>query len=78
MCTLHDVGPNYLVMELVEGQTRFIDGEVAELFFASVLALISLGYKQVDAHKAVRQVLEAEPGRKTAEELVRRALKTLI
>jgi Holliday junction DNA helicase RuvA len=44
----------------------------------AVLALISLGYKQVDAHRAVKQVIEAEPGRKTAEELVRRALKTLI
>lgn len=45
----------------------------------AVLALISLGYKQVDAHKAVKQVIEAEPGsRKSAEELVRRALKTLI
>jgi Holliday junction DNA helicase RuvA len=44
----------------------------------AVLALISLGYKQVDAHKAVKQVLEADPGTKTAEELVRRALKTLI
>ncbi|HEX4086480.1 MAG TPA: Holliday junction branch migration protein RuvA [Chthoniobacteraceae bacterium] len=44
----------------------------------AVLALISLGYKQVDAHKAVKQVLEAAPGRHTTEELVRRALKTLI
>jgi len=43
-----------------------------------VLALISLGYKQVDAHKAVKQVLESQPGQKTAEELVRRALKALI
>jgi Holliday junction DNA helicase RuvA len=44
----------------------------------AVLALISLGYKQVDAHKAVKQVLEVEPGRKTAEEIVRKALKTLV
>ena len=44
----------------------------------AVLALISLGYKQVDAHKAVKQAYEGEPGRKTTEELVRRALKTLI
>jgi len=44
----------------------------------AVLALISLGYKQVDAHKAVKQVLEAEPGQKTTEDLVRKALKTLI
>jgi len=44
----------------------------------AVLALISLGYKQVDAHKAVKNVLESEPDEKTTEELVRRALKTLI
>jgi Holliday junction DNA helicase RuvA len=44
----------------------------------AVLALISLGYKQVDAHRAVKQVFESEPGQKSAEELVRRALKTLI
>ena len=44
----------------------------------AVLALISLGYKQVDAHKAVKQVIEATPGPKTVEDLVRQALKTLI
>src|SRR5438094_5289567 len=42
----------------------------------AVLALISLGYKQVDAHKAVKQALAAE-GKKTAEDLVRQALKLL-
>jgi len=49
---------------------------VAEINDA-VLALISLGYKQVDAHKAVKQAVEAAPGRQTAEELVRKALKAL-
>ena len=44
----------------------------------AVLALISLGYKQVDAHKAVKQALEDDPGRKTAEDLVRQALKRLL
>jgi len=44
----------------------------------AVLALISLGYKQVDAHKAVKQAIEAAPGKHTTEDLVRRALKTLI
>jgi len=44
----------------------------------AVLALISLGYRQVDAHKAVKQVLENEPGPRTAEELVRKALQTLV
>lgn len=43
----------------------------------AVLALISLGYKQVDAHKAVKQALAGD-GEKTSEELVRKALKLLI
>ena len=44
----------------------------------AVLALISLGYKQVEAHKAVRQVRDAQPaGDVAVDELVRRALKVL-
>lgn len=43
----------------------------------AVLALISLGYKQVDAHKAVKQALGADGGLST-EELVRKALKLLL
>jgi len=43
----------------------------------AVLALIALGYKQVDAHKAVRDLQEKEAAGKTAEELVRLALKRL-
>lgn len=45
----------------------------------AVLALISLGYKQVEAHKAVRQVRDAAPAATAIEvdELVRRALKAL-
>jgi Holliday junction DNA helicase RuvA len=42
----------------------------------AVLALISLGYKQVDAHKAVKAALAAAAGA-TTEELVRTALKQL-
>ncbi len=47
----------------------------------AVLALISLGYKQVDAHKAVKRVLsEAGAGAATlaVEDLVRQGLKLLI
>ena len=44
----------------------------------AVLALISLGYKQVDAHKAVKQVQEKSGGSSTTEELVRQGLKLLI
>ena len=35
----------------------------------AVLALIALGYKQVDAHKAVRDLQEKQPEIKTAEEV---------
>jgi holliday junction DNA helicase RuvA len=44
----------------------------------AVLGLISLGYKQVDAHKAVKQVVEKEGPGLGVEELVRRGLKLLI
>lgn len=43
----------------------------------AVLALISLGYKQADAHKAVRKAADAG-GEPATEELIRRALKLLI
>src|SRR5438128_7868685 len=43
----------------------------------AVLALIALGYKQVEAHKAVRELQEKEGAGKTAEELVKLALKRL-
>jgi Holliday junction DNA helicase RuvA len=42
----------------------------------AVLALISLGYKQIDAHKAVRDLQEKGEG-KSAEELVKLALKKM-
>jgi len=43
----------------------------------AVLALISLGYKQPDAHKAIRQILDKSTGTPQADELVRSALKLL-
>jgi Holliday junction DNA helicase RuvA len=42
----------------------------------AVLALIALGYKQVDAHKAVRD-LQTQGQGKSAEELVKLALKKM-
>jgi holliday junction DNA helicase RuvA len=42
----------------------------------AVLALIALGYKQVEAHRAVRELQEKEHD-KSAEELVRLALKQM-
>ncbi|PYJ24790.1 MAG: Holliday junction branch migration protein RuvA, partial [Verrucomicrobia bacterium] len=42
----------------------------------AVLALIALGYKQVEAHKAVRDLQEKGEA-KSAEELVKLALKKI-
>ena len=45
----------------------------------AVLALISLGYKQVDAYKAVKKAIGATSGASmSVEDLVRQALKLLI
>ena len=44
----------------------------------AVLALISLGYKQVDAHKAVKQIHKPGAPTPVAEDLVRLALKILV
>jgi Holliday junction DNA helicase, RuvA subunit len=43
----------------------------------AVLALISLGYKQVEAHKAIKKVLDGAKDDLSAEDLVRLALKFL-
>ncbi|MFN2509012.1 MAG: Holliday junction branch migration protein RuvA [Chthoniobacterales bacterium] len=43
----------------------------------AVLALIALGYKQVDAHRTVRDLQEKEPQLESAEELVKLALKRI-
>jgi len=49
----------------------------AEQANEAVLALIALGYKQIDAHKAVRELQEKQPEIKSAEELVKNALKRM-
>jgi Holliday junction DNA helicase RuvA len=43
----------------------------------AVLALIALGYKQVEAHKLVRDLQEREGAVKSAEDLVKMALKRM-
>ncbi|MGH8048965.1 MAG: Holliday junction branch migration protein RuvA [Chthoniobacterales bacterium] len=43
----------------------------------AVLALITLGYKQVEAHKAVKRVMDDEGPAAESEVLVRQALKIL-
>ncbi|MBX7157713.1 MAG: Holliday junction branch migration protein RuvA [Verrucomicrobiae bacterium] len=42
----------------------------------AVLALIALGYKQIEAHRAIKQVQEKQP-EALVEDLVREALKSL-
>jgi holliday junction DNA helicase RuvA len=44
----------------------------------AVLALIALGYKQADAHKAVKTAQEKGGTAQNVEEVVRAALKLLI
>ncbi len=44
----------------------------------AVLALISLGYKQIDAHKAIKQATEKAGPALAVEDLIRAALKLLI
>ena len=44
----------------------------------AVLALISLGYKQIEAHKAILMAKEKSSATQTTEELVRQALKLMI
>jgi Holliday junction DNA helicase RuvA len=51
-------------------------GQVSAPAADAELALIALGYKQVDARKAVRKVLDADPAART-EALVRGALRAL-
>jgi Holliday junction DNA helicase RuvA len=42
----------------------------------AILALVSLGYKQVDAHRTVLAVADKVGSKTTVEELVRAALKS--
>jgi Holliday junction DNA helicase RuvA len=51
-------------------------GQVSAAAADAELALLALGYKQVDARKALRRVLEAEPAAGT-EALIRGALRAL-
>jgi len=55
---------------------RHAPGPQAAAASDAVLALISLGYKQIDAHKAVKTVADENPGA-ASDDLVRAALKRL-
>ena len=52
------------------------EGEAGASARDAELALLALGYKQVDARKAIRAVLQATPQMPT-EELIREALRGL-
>lgn len=52
-------------------------GERDQNIHDAVLALISLGYKQLEAHKAIKRALSEATGTVPAEELIRMALKIL-
>lgn len=51
-------------------------GQVSSQAADAELALIALGYKQVDSRKAVRKILDANPA-STTEALIRGALRSL-
>ena len=67
----HKIGENE-ALENVAG----LEGASAEdiTIRDAILALISLGYKQVDARKAVKKALEADSNLASVEEIVRKAL----
>ncbi|MGO9529467.1 MAG: Holliday junction branch migration protein RuvA [Verrucomicrobiia bacterium] len=58
-----------------EAKGRAATPEVQKLIDA-VLALVSLGYKQVDAHKAILTAAQSAGPKATVEEIVRTALRT--
>ncbi len=61
--------------ETLEAMSGDDEGGVGDVRMRdAVLALIGLGYKQVDAQKMIRQVAKADAGKAHVEELVRRAL----
>lgn len=61
---------------VVDTWTDAASGSVSASAADAELALIALGYKQVDARKAVRKVLDADPAA-TTEILIRGSLRTL-
>src|SRR5258708_3189963 len=61
ICTLHDVGPNYLVMELVEGDTiatRLKSGPVPEktalLYASQILAALAEAHGKGVVHRDLK------------------------
>ena len=61
---------------MVDTWTDAASGSVSASAADAELALIALGYKQVDARKAVRKVLDGDPAA-TTEILVRGSLRAL-
>ena len=61
---------------VAETWAEVASGTMAPTTADAELALVALGYKQVDARKAVRKMLDETPGAST-EELVRGALRSM-
>ena len=55
----------------------FVQILITALAVGSLYALIALGYKQIDAHRVVRESQEKERDIKSAEDLVKIALKRM-
>jgi Holliday junction DNA helicase RuvA len=85
LSSISGIGRKTAERMVIELRDKFTEGEALEAIAGgdadeqdvrvrdAVLALISLGYKQVDAQKMVRQVMQTA-GESQVEELVRKAL----
>lgn len=87
LATVKGLGRKTAEKIIVELRDRLTEGELMEAAAAAepgsaeelrtrdaILALVSLGYKQADALKMIKDVLPGVPATTTVEDLVRRAL----
>ncbi len=86
LSSISGIGRKTAERMIIELRDKLSDGEALEAMAGegegaqdvrlrdSVLALIQLGYKQVDARKMVQQVYESQPATASVEDIVRRAL----
>jgi Holliday junction DNA helicase RuvA len=84
LATIHGIGrrtAERLVIELKDRIAELDTGRTPEepalnrLARDAVMALVSLGYKQAEAHDRVTRLLQDQPGLDAVEEIVRRALQ---
>ena len=86
LSSISGIGKKTAERIIVELRDKISDGEALESLSGeepgaddvrardAVLALISLGYKQVDAQKMVRQIAAKDPDLSNVEDMVRKAL----